>query len=131
MTDEAAWDRADPEAVVQRQLDAYNARDIDAFVACYGGDATLQPLNAERPTPRQRLAAARARLFGSRDRIRRIYGQIFDESPQLHAQVLSRVIQGDYVIDREYVTGQPRGPFIAVAIYEVRDGLIVRVWFIE
>ena len=30
-----------PEAVVQRQLDAYNARDIDALIAIYAADAQM------------------------------------------------------------------------------------------
>jgi hypothetical protein len=30
-----------PEAVVQRQLDAYNARDIDALLAIYAADAQM------------------------------------------------------------------------------------------
>jgi ketosteroid isomerase-like protein len=37
-----------PEAVVQRQLDAYNARDLARFVACYADDVSrelsLRPL---------------------------------------------------------------------------------------
>lgn len=28
-----------PEEIVQQQLDAYNARDIDAFMACWADDA--------------------------------------------------------------------------------------------
>jgi hypothetical protein len=30
-----------PEAVVQRQLEAYNARDIDALIAIYAADAQM------------------------------------------------------------------------------------------
>ena len=30
-----------PEAVVQQQLDAYNARDIDALIAIYAADAQM------------------------------------------------------------------------------------------
>lgn len=30
---------ARPQDVVQQQLDAYNARDIDAFMACWADDA--------------------------------------------------------------------------------------------
>jgi hypothetical protein len=31
-----------PEAVVQRQLDAYNARDLARFVACYAEDVLVR-----------------------------------------------------------------------------------------
>jgi hypothetical protein len=32
---------SDPAAVVQRQLDAYNARDVDALLATYAEDAQM------------------------------------------------------------------------------------------
>jgi hypothetical protein len=35
-----------PEAVVQRQLDAYNARDLDALLATYASDARQYALPA-------------------------------------------------------------------------------------
>lgn len=31
----------EPVQVVQNQVDAFNARDVDAFVACYSPDAVL------------------------------------------------------------------------------------------
>ena len=66
-----------------------------------------------------------------REWIRANYAQVFEQSPQLHAEVLARIVHGDFVVDHERVTGQPRGTFSAVAIYETRDGLIHRVWFVE
>jgi putative hydrolase of HD superfamily len=33
----------DPAAVVQRQLDAFNARDLDALLAAYAEDAQSDP----------------------------------------------------------------------------------------
>jgi hypothetical protein len=123
---------ASPEAVVQRQLDAYNARDLDAFVACYSPDAQLGPLRPSRRTPRAFLATVHGRLRRRRsESLRATYERLFSAAPELQASVSTRVVQGKYVIDHEHVTGQPRGPFTAVAIYEVEDGLISRVWFID
>ncbi len=31
-----------PESIVQRQLDAYNARDVEAFLACYTADCVIE-----------------------------------------------------------------------------------------
>ena len=38
-----------PAAVVQAQVDAYNAHDVDAFVACYADDASLSYVSGEKP----------------------------------------------------------------------------------
>jgi hypothetical protein len=106
-----------PEAVVQRQLDAYNARDLDALLAIYADDAEV----FEHPATlvAKGTAALRAR-FTAR----------FQE-PNLHARLLNRIVSGDRVIDHERVTRTfPEGPgeIELVMIYEVRAGRIARAW---
>lgn len=108
-----------PEAVVQRQLEAYNAHDVDAFLATYSPEVELFALGGERQS--QGLDAMRAR-----------YGQLFQDVPKLHCEVTRRIVQGNIVIDHEHLTGLPNGgSFDAIAIYEVRRGRIRRVWFPE
>lgn len=102
-----------PAAVVQRQLDAYNARDVDAILATYASDA----LQFEHPAT---LVAAGAEQIGAR------MAQRFEE-PNLHARLVQRSVMGNLVIDHEVVTRDfPEGPgtLELVAIYEVRDGKI-------
>ena len=41
----------EPENVVQRQLDAYNARDLEAFMATYAEEAQLFELSSGRSKP--------------------------------------------------------------------------------
>lgn len=106
-----------PAAVVQRQLDAYNAKDVEALVATYADDAELY----EHPSTllAQGSAALRAR-FAVRFR-----------EPNLHATLLNRVVMGDTVIDHEKVTRTfPEGPgtLELVMIYEVKAGRIARAW---
>lgn len=108
------------EEIVARQLDAYNARDIDAFMACWAGNA-------------QMLAHPDTLLAGGRDDIRARHVARFQE-PDLHAELLGRQVLGDKVVDRERVTRnfpQGRGEIEVVAIYEVLGGLITRAWFIS
>ncbi len=53
--------------------------------------------------------------------------------PNLHATIVSRMVIGDKVIDRESIVRTfPEGPgtWDVVAISEVKGGLISRVWFI-
>lgn len=110
---------ATPVDIVQRQLNAYNARDLDAFVATYHPDARFYVF------PDTLLGEGHAGM-------REVYGRMFAETLNLHAHVPRRIAMGNYVIDEEVVTGQPDGATIhATAIYEVRDGLIARVWFIQ
>jgi hypothetical protein len=102
-----------PEAVVQRQLDAYNARDLDALLATYAPDARQYAL------PATLLATGHAEM-------RPRFAARFQE-PDLHAHLLRRVVMGNIVIDHETVTRnfpEGRGQVDLVAIYEVVDGLI-------
>jgi len=110
---------SDPASVVQRQLDAYNARDVDTLLAIYADDAALY----EHPDKllAQGIAALRER-FALR----------FQE-PNLHAALLHRIVAGDKVIDHERVTRTfPEGPgtIELIMIYEVQAGRITRAWTI-
>ena len=102
-----------PELVVQRQLDAYNARDIDALLATYAPDAR------QYEHPGKLLATGAAEM---RERM----AQRFAE-PNLHARLLQRVVMGNIVIDHEEVTRsfpEGAGRVDMVAIYEVVGGKI-------
>lgn len=114
----AGGDKA-PEAVVDRQLDAYNSGDIDAFMATYS--PTIEIFNHP-DTPRFSGVAA----------MRERYAKLFNDTPDLQCTILNRIVLGDQVIDHEHVTGYSDGRVVnAVAIYEVKEGLIQRVWFIR
>lgn len=108
-----------PEAVVQRQLNAYNQRDIEAFMEPYSDDIELHAYANDQK--RQGKAAMREN-----------YKKLFESSPELHCQLVNRIVEGNTVIDQEHVTGlfgKP-GTLKAIAIYTVRDGKIVRVTFL-
>ena len=109
----------DPAAIVQRQLDAYNARDIDGLMAIYADDAGLYE------HPDKLLATGTAAL-------RERFAVRFQE-PNLHAALLHRIVAGAFVIDHERVTRTfPEGPgsIELVMIYEVKAGRITRAWTI-
>ena len=117
--DAAAILPPNPADVVQRQVDAYNARDIDAFVAFYAEDVELM---------RHPAGEVFAR---SREQMRETYSAMFEASPALNCTIMNRTVSGRYVVDHEFVTGMRGGsPVRAVAIYEVEGDLIQRVWFL-
>lgn len=108
-----------PVDVVQRQLDAYNARDLAAFVATYADDVRVYRMPSAAPILDGKAALAehyRTKRFNL---------------PSLHADLVARIELGDKVIDHERVHGVRAEPFEAVAIYEVGDGLIRTVWFVD
>jgi hypothetical protein len=108
-----------PSEIVQAQLDAYNAQDIDALCACFTPDAVLAELNG---------AITHVRLSGIRER----YADLFAQHPHNRAEVLSRIAIGDVVIDEEKIRRGPTAmPFRAVAIYTIKSGLISRVDFVR
>ena len=115
----ACTDSTDPETVVQAQLDAYNAHDVDRFVECYSDDVSVTDLTGARP-PIQGKA-----------QLREAYGFLEQVPDEFRAVADNRMVNGPIVVDHERVVGRGEGlPDLKVfAIYEVRDGKITRVWF--
>lgn len=105
----------------QAQLDAYNARDIDAFMRCYTPDCIAED-------------GAGNQLFAGAVEMRSRYTKLFADSPNLHCTLVSRVRIGDYVFDEESITGRvsPDGAAPlrrAMAVYRLRGELIEHVRF--
>ncbi|MGD8189674.1 nuclear transport factor 2 family protein [Brevibacillus ginsengisoli] len=108
-----------PEAVVQLQLDAYNRKDIEAFLHTYSPQVEI----LEHPSGN--------RIMHGLAELREVYTKLFTDNPDMHAEVLNRTVFGKFVVDLEYLSGRVnREPFEALAMYEVEDGRITRVWFV-
>ncbi|WP_201835191.1 nuclear transport factor 2 family protein [Microvirga zambiensis] len=108
----------DPADVVGRQLEAYNAKDIDAFMSCWDEDAQYFGF------PSDLLAEGAAQ-------IRERHIARFQE-PNLFGELVGRMNVGNLVVDREIVTRNfPEGPgrVDVIAIYEVEGGKIAKAWF--
>ena len=108
-----------PETLVQRQLDAYNARDLDGILATYAEDAE------QFEHPSTLLAKGSAQL-------RERFDARFKE-PNLHATILHRIVLGNTVIDHERVTRTfPEGPghIELAAIYQIHNNKIAKAWFV-
>ncbi len=106
-----------PAHVVQRQLEAYNARDIEAFMDTYSKDVKLFDYPNE--------------LFmEGQEKMKESYNTYFESTPDLHCEVKNRIIMGNKVIDEEFITANGAN-FSAVAIYEVENGRIIKVTFLQ
>ena len=104
-----------PEQVIQRQLDAFNAKDLEALLKIYADDAEMY----EYP---DKLLSRGATALRERFTLR------FQE-PNLHAALLNRIVMGDTVIDYEKIARtfpEGRGSIEVIMIYEVAAGRIIR-----
>ncbi len=103
--------------LVQAQLEAYNAQDLDAYCAFFAKDVVVADLNGAVTT--QGVEAYRARYEG-----------VFRQFPQNKAELLNRIAVGSTVIDHEKVVRSPGGEsFEVIAIYTLADGKVARVDF--
>lgn len=111
----------DPPEAVARQLAAYNARDLDAFAACYTDDVVLED--------------ARAGAFvRGLDQLRQRYGALFRDHPENRATVVNRSVALPWVFEAELVerdavaadgTRTP-GKLEVFVVYELRGEKISR-----
>ncbi len=104
--------------MVQRQQEAYNRKDVDAWLATYAPDAEQHVLHGER-------------LARGQDELRQRILVRFAE-PDLHARLVSRTVMGALVVDLEEITRnfpEGRGTVEMLCIYEVAQGRIVRASF--
>lgn len=110
----------DISTLAQRQLDAYNAADLDAFVACYHPEVVV--LNQGEVSVRGRAA------------FRERYEALFRRGG-FGASVPGRLAEGRHCVDleiwwREQEGGERREGRVLVR-YTLRDGLIGEVQFLD
>ena len=109
-----------PLAIIQNQVKAYNSRDIETFIVCHHPDVELFNFSAQEPFARGREA------------IRRIYGDVFENSPKLNTEVLNRIVFDNKVIDHEIVTNRKEiAEMELIAIYEIEDEMIRKAHFVR
>lgn len=110
------------EQLAARQLEAYNAADIDAFCQCYHSDVVV--LNADSQVTLRGASAFRAR-----------YETMFSVGG-FGAEVPARLSTGEHCVDHEIYWREARGDQEAVrgellVRYRLREGLIGEVQFLR
>ncbi|HWU87687.1 MAG TPA: nuclear transport factor 2 family protein [Kofleriaceae bacterium] len=110
-----------PADVIQRQFDAYNAHDLEGFLANFHDDVTSYRMPSVEPSIRGKAA------------LREFYATQRFNRPALKAELLHRIVLGNKVFDHERITGLSEQPIEMVAVFEVvaldRGGLIQTTWF--
>ncbi|HDJ1440469.1 TPA: nuclear transport factor 2 family protein [Serratia rubidaea] len=105
------------ELPVQAQFVAYNAHDIEAFMACFSDDFKGYRMPTESPSTVGKPA------------LREFYINNRFNNPQLKAQLITRTVLGNKVFDHEMIYGLSPEPQESVAVFEVENGLIKTAWF--
>ena len=106
------------EAIVARQLEAYNRQDVDAFVACFSPDVEI-------------VRDGSSDLQRGRETMRQTYAAMFAKFPKNQATVTQRMVVGQHAVDEEWVEGRDGPPFRIIAVYTITDGLISHVRFLS
>ena len=104
--------------IVQRQLNAYNERNIDAFLETYADDAELYSFPDSLTSK-------------GKDAMRKRYSPVFEKYPDLHCEIKTRIVQRNCVIDQEYITATGRKPLEGTVIYKIKNDKISQVYFIK
>jgi hypothetical protein len=105
-----------PSKIVQKQVDSYNAGDLDAFVNCYAKNVVVRNFPVDT-------------LYVGHEKMRKNYSSLSPDKKVYEVEVVDRITIGNKVIDHEKVTGNGKIK-MQVAIYEVNNGKISSMNFI-
>ena len=107
-----------PAATVQRQIERFNAHDLEGYLALFAEDLEVAELPASE--------------WGTRSKawLRGVYAERFRTNPDLRASTEAQLVSGTFVIETERIRGRTgqAGPLDVVVVYQVKEGKIVRMW---
>jgi len=104
--------------VVDAQIEAYRARDVERFLSYYADDASVVSFDG-------------TAMFADKQAMREQYGKLFADSPELNVKIANRMATGDFVVDEEHLSGFRFGEMptevTALSVYRVTDGKIAKL----
>ncbi len=107
-----------PSKIVQQYMEAYNRRDIEAF------------LSFKHPEFQSSLFDENIVLCANLNEATVIYTKRFRENTNLYVTTLGRIINDNIVIDNQLIEGFDDGKTIrAISIFELKNGLVYRASF--
>jgi hypothetical protein len=106
----------DPVQVVDRQLAAYQANDLNGFVQMYAPDAVVSEFPA-------------SPLMTGHDEMRAGYASSFGDRT-FTLTLGERIVNGQFVVDEEIIVVGDREMMRAVVMYQVEGCLIARSWIL-
>ena len=104
-------------AIIERHLRGYVNKDINAFMATFSDDVKIYDYP-------NKITSDGATA------VKETYTNFFRRTKNLNAEVLKRMVLGNKIVDHERVTIDGNAIY-AIAIYEVNNGKITRVTYIQ
>ncbi|MDE3214654.1 MAG: nuclear transport factor 2 family protein [Bacteroidota bacterium] len=105
----------DPAELVQKQVNGYNYGNIDVFMDPYADNVGLYQF------PDLLLSTGKAAIMNRME-------SMFKKYPHLHCQITQRLVQGNYVIDKETISGMNHGETAGTVVYEIAHKKIAKVF---
>ncbi len=105
-----------PVELADQQLVAYNAHDLEAFLAPYADDVEIYDLQTNKLRAKGKEAMRKQYNF-------------LTNIKTLYCNLINRMVQGNIVVDHEEIWAEGGRRFYGLAIYEIRGSKIAKVWF--
>jgi hypothetical protein len=102
--------------IIEEQLLAYNARDLERFIATYSPEVVIED-------------GANNLLMKGHAQMRERYNALFQANPELHCRIVNRIKTDKYTVDEEEIMGLQGSstPKHTVVVYRVDGDKIVHV----
>ncbi len=110
-----------PEEIVQKQLEAYNSRDMETYISLFSDDVKFYNYEDHVLT------------MEGKEACRSYYQDLFDASPNLHSTTLKRIVHNNVVIEHESITGRKglTQAITMILIFEIEEGKISKITVIK
>lgn len=114
-----AQDTTDIAIIAQKQMEAYNSRDIEAYAALFSDDIKVYDF-------------PKKLRYEGKDKLMERYSEFFKKTPELYSYIEKRIITDNKIIDQEKVIYEKGGtPKEFVVMYVVENQKIVEVYYIK
>ena len=105
-----------PAKIIQKQVKAFNNRDLEGFVSCFSDNILVRRFPDEK-------------MYQGNDKMLENYKRFFENVKSSSVEVVNRIILGNTIIDEEISKVDGRDGH-QVAIYQVENGLISSMTFV-
>lgn len=117
-------------ALARAQLEAYNNRDIEAFLSVYSDEVKVFSYPGRVDYEGETYYLPEELDYEGKEEMRKRYTPMFADLTDLHCTILSEIVKGNRVIHEESVVFRANEkPKHALCVYVIREGKIAEAHF--